>query len=118
MNTYLNRSVSSGKEQFANLIKSDSNENKRAFTGSSDYDSVQEIERLQEHLYELHPIKFRLAFGLTHEQAAEALCIEPQTMRAYVKNKPSKRIKKLAAEITKRWLADKRRKINISFLID
>lgn len=67
-----------------------------------------DIRQLLEQLEELHPWDFRLAFGLTHDQAAEALCIEPQTMRAYSKNNPSRRVRKLAATIARQWLSEER----------
>jgi hypothetical protein len=75
------------------------------------------IERLDE-LDELHPLDFRLAFGLTHEEAAEELCLEPQTMRAYLKNNPSRRVKKLAATIAKRWLLGERQLVDVKYLIN
>ncbi len=80
-------------------------------------DIEQLIDRLDE-FNELHPLDFRLAFGLTHEQAAEELCLEPQTMRAYLKNNPSRRVKKLAATIAKRWLAEERPLVDSTYLTD
>ncbi|MDJ0595128.1 MAG: hypothetical protein QNJ72_34970 [Pleurocapsa sp. MO_226.B13] len=80
-------------------------------------DTNQLISRLDE-LDELHPLDFRLAFGLTHEQAAEELCLEPQTMRAYLKNNPSRRVKKLAATIAKRWLSGERPLVDVKYLIN
>ncbi len=67
---------------------------------------------------ELHPLDFRLAFGLTHEEAAEELCLEPQTMRAYLKNNPSRRVKKLAATIAKKWLLGGRQLVDVRYLTD
>lgn len=67
---------------------------------------------------ELHPLDFRLAFGLTHEEAAEELCLEPQTMRAYLKNNPSRRVKKLAATIAKKWLSGGRQLVDAKYLTD
>jgi hypothetical protein len=72
---------------------------------------------LVEQLEELHPLAFRQAFGLTHEAAAEELALEPQTMRAYSKKEPSKRVKKLAATITRQWLSSDRPLINPEPLI-
>ncbi len=80
-------------------------------------DIEQLIDRLDE-FNELHPLDFRLAFGLTHEQAAEELCLEPQTMRAYLKNNPSRRVKKLAATIAKRWLTEERPLVDSTYLTD
>jgi hypothetical protein len=80
-------------------------------------DIEQLIDRLDE-FNELHPLDFRLAFGLTHEQAAEELCLEPQTMRAYLKNNPSRRVKKLAATIAKRWLVEERPLVDSTYLTD
>jgi predicted transcriptional regulator len=78
---------------------------------SNEQASIQQIniqQIIDQPLEEMHPIAFRLAFGLTHEEAAEELGLEPQTMRSYIKKKPSKRVKKLAATIAKRWLAEGR----------
>jgi hypothetical protein len=80
--------------------------------------SSQEIEQYIQQLEELHPLDFRLAFGLTHEQAAYELCIEPQTMRAYSKNNPSRRVKKLAATIAKRWVVEKPQQVNPQYLLN
>lgn len=80
-------------------------------------DLDQLINKLEE-LEELHPLDFREAFGLTHEQAAIELCLEPQTMRAYSRNNPSRRVMKLAATIAKRWLAEKRPLINVQCFLD
>ncbi|MDJ0569449.1 MAG: hypothetical protein QNJ53_10425 [Pleurocapsa sp. MO_192.B19] len=80
-------------------------------------DINQIISELEE-IGELHPLDFRLAFGLTHEEAAEELCLEPQTMRAYLKNNPSRRVKKLAATIAKEWLSGERQLVNVTYLID
>lgn len=55
-------------------------------------------------LEDLHPLDFRLAFGLTHEEAADELCLEPQTMRSYTKKNPSKRVRKLAAIMAKKLI--------------
>lgn len=74
------------------------------------------IDQLINQFDELHPIAFRLAFGLTHEAAAEELGLEPQTMRSYLRKKPSKRVKKLAATITKRWLKEGRVLVNVEYL--
>jgi hypothetical protein len=63
-----------------------------------------EVRQLISELDDLHPLNFRLAFGLTHEEAAEELCIEAQTMRSYTKKPPSKRVRKLAATIAKKWI--------------
>lgn len=79
-------------------------------TPISDHHSI-DIHQLLDQLEELHPLDFRLAFGLTHDQAAEVLCIEPQTMRAYSKNNPSRRVRKLAATIARQWLSEKQRQI-------
>ncbi len=79
-------------------------------------DTNQLISQLEE-LEELHPLDFRLAFGLTHEQAAEELCLEPQTMRAYLKNNPSRRVKKLAATIAKKWLSGERQLVDVTYLV-
>jgi hypothetical protein len=62
------------------------------------------ITQAMHQLEELHPLIFRQAFGLTHEGAAGELGLEPQTMRAYSKKEPSRRVKKLAATLTKQWL--------------
>lgn len=70
-----------------------------------------EVLLLLEELEELHPLNFKWAFGLTHEQAADELCIEPQTMRAYIRNNPSRRVKRLAAIVAKRWIMDKSKPI-------
>ena len=78
-------------------------------------DTNQLISKLEE-LDELHPLDFRMAFGLTHEQAAEELCLEPQTMRAYLKNNPSRRVKKLAATIAKKWLSGERKLVDETYL--
>lgn len=75
-----------------------------------------DIDALVESLDELHPLDFRLAFGLTHDEAAIELCVEPQTMRAYSKNRPSKRVKKLAATTAKRWILESR-PVDIQYLI-
>ncbi len=80
-------------------------------------DINQIISELEE-IGELHPLDFRLAFGLTHEEAAEELCLEPQTMRAYLKNNPSRRVKKLAATLAKEWLSGERQLVNVTYLID
>ncbi|MBE9170251.1 hypothetical protein IQ238_22945 [Pleurocapsales cyanobacterium LEGE 06147] len=80
-------------------------------------DTNQLISQLEE-LEELHPLDFRLAFGLTHEEAAEELCLEPQTMRAYLKNNPSRRVKKLAATIAKNWLSEERQPVDVQYLIN
>lgn len=76
-----------------------------------------DILQVVHQLEELHPIAFRLAFGLTHEQAAEELGLEPQTMRSYIKKNPSKRVKKLAATLAKRWLLEGRQPVDIQQLI-
>lgn len=76
-----------------------------------------EIHQVLDQLDELHPLDFRLAFGLTHDQAAEVLCIEPQTMRAYSKNNPSRRVRKLAATIARQWLAEKRQIKDLHFIL-
>lgn len=81
------------------------------------FDTNQIISQLEE-LEELHPLDFRLAFGLTHEEAAEELCLEPQTMRAYLKNNPSRRVKKLAATIAKNWLSEERQPVDVKYLIN
>lgn len=65
---------------------------------------LQKIKLSINQLEELHPLVFRGAFGLTHEQAAYELCVEPQTMRAYTKKQPSKRVKKLAATTARQWV--------------
>ncbi|MDB9526147.1 hypothetical protein PN498_09135 [Oscillatoria sp. CS-180] len=85
-------------------------------TSKSTISTALDIATIAENLDELHPLNFRLAFGLTHDEAAAELCIEPQTMRAYSKNKPSKRVKKLAATTTKRWISEKR-PVNIEYLL-
>lgn len=77
-----------------------------------------DLERLVSELEELHPLDFRLAFGLTHEEAAEELCLEPQTMRAYLKNNPSRRVKKLAATIAIKWLSGERQLVEPKYLLD
>ena len=79
-------------------------------------DTNQLISHLEE-FDELHPLDFRMAFGLTHEQAAEELCLEPQTMRAYLKNNPSRRVKKLAATIAKKWLSGERQLVDVTYLV-
>jgi predicted transcriptional regulator len=91
----------------------------RGFLDQSDrhVDTDWLIGQLDE-LDELHPLDFRLAFGLTHEEAAEELCLEPQTMRAYLKNNPSRRVKKLAATIAKKWLSGGRQLVEVKYLID
>lgn len=71
-------------------------------------DSQLDFQRIIDQLEEIHPIAFRLAFGLTHEAAAEELGLEPQTMRSYLKKTPSRRVKRLAATITKQWLVEGR----------
>jgi predicted transcriptional regulator len=76
-----------------------------------------DMNQLVHQLEELHPIAFRLAFGLTHEEAAEELGLEPQTMRSYLKKNPSKRVKKLSATIAKRWLVEGRQLANVQHLI-
>ena len=76
-----------------------------------------EIQQVLDQLDELHPLDFRLAFGLTHDQAAEALCLEPQTMRAYSKNNPSRRVRKLAATIARQWLSEDRHIQDWHFLL-
>lgn len=75
------------------------------------------LQRVLDQLDELHPLDFRLAFGLTHDQAAEALCLEPQTMRAYSKNNPSRRVRKLAATIARQWLSEDRHIQDWHFLL-
>ncbi|MEM9156416.1 MAG: hypothetical protein AAGB13_15495 [Cyanobacteria bacterium P01_F01_bin.33] len=75
------------------------------------------LAQIIQEMYEIHPLDFRMAFGLTHEQAAEFLCLEPQTMRAYLKNNPSRRVKKLAATIAKQWLLEGRKPSDESYLI-
>jgi hypothetical protein len=81
-------------------------------SSSSGYRSSQFV-----HLEELHPLDFRIAFGLTHEQAAEVLGIEAQTMRAYSKKSPSRRIKRLAAVIAYRWLIENKQVHNPDCLL-
>lgn len=76
-----------------------------------------DIQLVRDQLDELHPLDFRLAFGLTHDQAAEALCLEPQTMRAYSKNNPSRRVCKLAATIARQWLSEDRHIKDWHFLL-
>lgn len=76
-----------------------------------------DVHQLLDQLDELHPLDFRLAFGLTHDQAAEALCIEPQTMRAYSKNNPSRRVRKLAATIARQWLSEERHIEDVHFIL-
>lgn len=76
-----------------------------------------DIHQFLEQLDELHPWDFRLAFGLTHDQAAEVLCIEPQTMRAYSKNNPSRRVRKLAATIARQWLSEERQIKDWQFIL-
>lgn len=66
------------------------------------------IDQIVEQLEEMHPISFRLAFGLTHDAAAEELGLESQTMRSYLRKTPSRRVTKLAAKIAKQWLAEGR----------
>jgi hypothetical protein len=66
---------------------------------------------------EIHPISFRLAFGLTHEAAAEELGLEPQTMRSYVRKTPSRRVRKLAASISKRWIMEGRPLLHAHYLV-
>lgn len=85
-------------------------------SGLSSANAIDTLAHLTEDLYEIHPLDFRMAFGLTHEQAAEFLCLEPQTMRAYLKNNPSRRVKKLAAAIAKQWLAEGRQPSDESYL--
>ncbi len=79
-----------------------------------------DVNQLISQLEELHPLDFRLAFGLTHEEAAEELCLEPQTMRAYSKKNPSRRVMKLAATIAKRWLSGdgERQLVDARFIIN
>jgi hypothetical protein len=72
---------------------------------------------LVDQLEEMHPISFRLAFGLTHEVAAEELGLEPQTMRSYLRKSPSRRVRRLAATITKTWLAGGRPLVNAQHLV-
>ncbi|MGK7908964.1 MAG: hypothetical protein AB4040_17290 [Synechococcus sp.] len=81
------------------------------------YTSTNDLQQLSNQLEELHPLDFRLAFGLTHEEAAKELCLEPQTMRAYSKNNPSRRVKKLAATIAKRWISMGREVVDIKYLV-
>jgi hypothetical protein len=76
-------------------------------------DLYQSIEQLEE----IHPIAFRLAFGLTHEAAAEELGLEPQTMRSYLRKTPSRRVKKLAAAIAKRWIRGGRPLVQAHYLV-
>ncbi len=83
----------------------------------SSQNSNLEIHQVLDQLDELHPLDFRLAFGLTHDQAAEVLCVEPQTMRAYSKNNPSRRVRKLAATITRQWLSENRHIKDLQFLL-
>lgn len=80
------------------------------------YSSV-DLDRYLDQLEEIDPISFRLAFGLTHEAAAEELGLEPQTMRSYVSKKPSKRVRKLAAAIAKRWIRGGRPLIDAHHLV-
>jgi predicted DNA-binding protein (UPF0251 family) len=82
-------------------------------------DSVQlaDLAQIVREIEELHPLVFRKAFGLTHEEAAEELGLEPQTMRAYSKKEPSKRVKKLAATLTKQWLLGERQLVDAQALI-
>ncbi|MGA7932234.1 MAG: hypothetical protein WCA35_01510 [Kovacikia sp.] len=75
------------------------------------------IEPFVNQLEEIHPIAFRLAFGLTHEAAAEELGLEPQTMRSYLRKNPSRRVRRLAATIAKRWLAEGRPLVNEEHLV-
>ena len=79
-----------------------------------------DVNQLISQLEELHPLDFRLAFGLTHEEAAEELCLEPQTMRAYSKKNPSRRVMKLAATIAKGWLSGdgERQLVDAQFIIN
>jgi hypothetical protein len=77
-----------------------------------------DLLQLLEQVEELHPLAFRRAFGLTHEEAAKELCLEPQTMRSYSKKEPSKRVKKLAATIAKQWISDKRQLVDTQALIE
>lgn len=74
------------------------------------------IIQLVDQLEEIHPITFRLAFGLTHEVAAEMLGLEPQTMRSYLRKSPSRRVKKLAATIAKQWLTEGRTLVHEAYL--
>jgi hypothetical protein len=80
------------------------------------YTSV-DIDLCVDQLEEIDPISFRLAFGLTHEAAAEELGIEPQTMRSYVSKQPSKRVRKLAAAIAKRWIREERPLVHAHHLV-
>jgi predicted transcriptional regulator len=82
-----------------------------------EHNSPVDVNQLVHQLEELHPIAFRLAFGLTHEEAAEELGLEPQTMRSYIKKNPSKRVKKLSATIAKRWLDEGRQLVDVQHLI-
>jgi hypothetical protein len=75
------------------------------------------IHQFTDQLEEMHPISFRLAFGLTHEVAAEELGLEPQTMRSYLNRSPSRRVRKLAATIAKRWLTGGRLVVDTKHLV-
>lgn len=70
------------------------------------------VSQLVETLEELHPLDFKLAFGLTHEQAAKLLGLEPQTMRAYSKKRPSKRVKRLAANLAQKLYSESHKLVN------
>lgn len=79
-------------------------------------DCSNSIGKLVNTLEELHPLDFRLAFGLTHEEAAKLLGLEPQTMRAYSKNRPSKRVKRLAANLAQRLYSESHELVNSQFI--